>query len=1020
MKIELRSRSRFCPIIITILLVTTLFSIFSITADPPPDEFTLRWVCTTGLDGYIGPVSRDINGDGIHEIFIAGRVHGGTSGRIVSIDGGNGNILWEKNFSGSIDPHCPCAIADLDNDGTFEIVHVADDRTIARNCEDGSIFWNVAVPSGWHQFVIVDTDGTGYPYVYVTDHGVAGGSQKVSKLRGTDGEIIAQHPIRFSCYGGISAADLEGDGEVEIIVTDTSSSGDGLQCFDADLNLIWNHDHGCESSCAVIADLDGDGVLDVITLRQYDSGICIIDGSTGAPFPGKNEGGLGLGCHCQPAVYDIDKDGHLELITAYSSTCKVWDLVDWSLDFEVPSAHKCSEPPDFANVMGDEDLELIVPSPWSGQTLIYDSNYQLIHQFNAWGYCTVTQDVDDDGLNELIYLRNDTLRCYDTLANAPTPSVRTDTPFYSERRTAAGEYIPPVVGSAGGNSAPVFSAVTPSNGASNIPIGTSSLSITIEDPDGDLFDWTIETSPDIGTNQANGASNGSKSSSISGLSYSTTHHWFVNATDGSSWTNESYSFTTEGAPNNPPNTPSSPSPANHATGVDNDANLIWTGGDPDAGDTVTYDVYFGTSSTPPKVVSNASSTSYDPGTMSYDTKYYWKIVAWDNHDASAVGSIWDFTTEGAPNNPPNTPSEPTGPQYIGADLIAEYTTSATDPDGNHVYCWFDWGDNNVSGWIGPFESGGTCTASHSWSKPGNYSIKVKARDIYDAESGWSPSITVTIVEVGPKADAGGPYVGFEGKSIQFSGLVTGGEEPYSWSWDFGDEIGTSTQQNPTYIYDSPGDYIVSLTVTDSNGDPDTDYAEVYVAPEDTLIVDSGGPYSGFSDETIEFTSSVVGGTPPYYWHWKFGDGDTSDEQNPLHVYVSKGNYTVTLTVTDNEGLTGNDTTIATISEEDTAKPTVEIINPEDNFIYLLNSKLVPSFRTWIIGRITIDVEASDTESGIDYVEFYVDGKLKSTDITPPYSWEWSETTFFQHVIKVIAYDNVGNWESKELIIWKLF
>jgi PKD repeat protein len=533
----------------------------------------------------------------------------------------------------------------------------------------------------------------------------------------------------------------------------------------------------------------------------------------------------------------------------------------------------------------------------------------------------VTQDVDDDGLNELIYLRNDTLRCYDTLANAPTPSVRTDTPFYSERRTAAGEYIPPVDGSAGGNSAPVFSAVTPSNGASNIPIGTSSLSITIEDPDGDLFDWTIETSPDIGTSQANGASNGSKSCSISGLSYSTTYHWFVNATDGSgNWTNKSY---------------------------------------------------------------------------------------------------W-FATEQESNNPPNTPSKPTGPQYVGVDLIAEYITSATDPDGNHVYCWFDWGDNNVSGWIGPFESGGICTASHSWSKTGNYSIKVKARDIYDAESGWSPSITVTIVEIGPKADAGGPYVGFEGKSIQFSGLVIGGEEPYSWSWDFGDEIGTSTQQNPTYIYDSPGDYIVSLTVTDSNDDPDTDHAEVYVAPEGTLIVDSGGPYSGFSDETIEFTGSVVGGIPPYYWHWKFGDGDTSDEQNPLHVYVSNGNYTVTLTVTDNEGLTGNDTTIATISEEDITNPTVEIINPEDNFIYLLNSKLVPSFRTWIIGRITIDVEASDTESGIDYVEFYIDGKLKSTDITPPYSWEWSEITFFQHTIKVIAYDNVGNWESKELIIWKLF
>ena len=205
--------------------------------------------------------------------------------------------------------------------------------------------------------------------MYVTYHGSSGGSQKVSKLRGTNGEIVAQHPVVYPCYGGISAADLEGDGEIEIFVTDTSYGGDGLQCFDEDLNLIWNHDHSCESSCAVIADVDGDGVLDVISLRQgSNGGICVVDGSTGTPFPGKNQNYLGLGCHVQPAVYDIDKDGHLELVTAYGSTCKVWDLVDWSLDFEAPSTHKCSEPPDFANVVGDEDLELIIPSGWAGQT----------------------------------------------------------------------------------------------------------------------------------------------------------------------------------------------------------------------------------------------------------------------------------------------------------------------------------------------------------------------------------------------------------------------------------------------------------------------------------------------------------------------------------------------------------------------------------------------------------------------------------------------------------------------------
>jgi len=101
-----------------------------------------------------------------------------------------------------------------------------------------------------------------------------------------------------------------------------------------------------------------------------------------------------------------------------------------------------------------------------------------------------------------------------------------------------------------------------------------------------------------------------------------------------------------GLQNTPPNIPSSPSPANHATDGSINADLSWTGGDPDAGDIVTYDVYFGTSPTEPMamVSHNQTGTSYAPGTLAYNTTYYWKIVATDNHGASTTGPLWDFTT----------------------------------------------------------------------------------------------------------------------------------------------------------------------------------------------------------------------------------------------------------------------------------------------------------------------------------------------------------------------------------------
>jgi hypothetical protein len=137
-------------------------------------------------------------------------------------------------------------------------------------------------------------------------------------------------------------------------------------------------------------------------------------------------------------------------------------------------------------------------------------------------------------------------------------------------------------------------------------------------------------------------------------------------------------------PNNPPYTPYNPSPSNHATGVSIYADLSWSGGDPDAGDTVTYDVYFGVNPSPPLVSAGQSATSYDPGTLGYGTTYYWKIVAKDNHGAITSGPVWDFTTQTAPpppNQPPYTPYNPSPLNHATAvSIYADLSWSGGDPD----------------------------------------------------------------------------------------------------------------------------------------------------------------------------------------------------------------------------------------------------------------------------------------------------------------------------------------------------
>jgi len=97
------------------------------------------------------------------------------------------------------------------------------------------------------------------------------------------------------------------------------------------------------------------------------------------------------------------------------------------------------------------------------------------------------------------------------------------------------------------NNPPVISCETPVNNESNVSIYLDSLSVTIEDPEGDSFDWSIETSPDIGNSNVVNDFNGTKVCNVSGLKYNTTYTWFINATDtGSGFTTRSvFTFTTK-------------------------------------------------------------------------------------------------------------------------------------------------------------------------------------------------------------------------------------------------------------------------------------------------------------------------------------------------------------------------------------------------------------------------------------------------------------------------------------------
>jgi len=147
----------------------------------------------------------------------------------------------------------------------------------------------------------------------------------------------------------------------------------------------------------------------------------------------------------------------------------------------------------------------------------------------------------------------------------------------------------------------------------------------------------------------------------------------------------------------------------------------------------------------------------------------------------------------------------------------KYTAVNTDPDGDRISYLFDWGDGSDSGWRGSYTSGTTAFATHLWSSPGTYYVKVKAKDEQGAKSAWSASMEVKVnsrptadFSYSPSSPATEGYIYFTDQSTDTDGHIT------SRNWDFGDGSYDSGI-NPTHRYDSAGTYTVTLTVEDDMG-----------------------------------------------------------------------------------------------------------------------------------------------------------------------------------------------------------
>jgi len=97
--------------------------------------------------------------------------------------------------------------------------------------------------------------------------------------------------------------------------------------------------------------------------------------------------------------------------------------------------------------------------------------------------------------------------------------------------------------------------------------------------------------------------------------------------------------------------------------------------------------------------------------------------------------------------PPEKPVRPYGPTNGIVGVEYTFSTVTIDPEGEQVYYLWDWGDGTCGEWFGPYDSGTTVYANHTWVKGGTYDITVKAKDIKDMESNWSYPLAIRIIDV---------------------------------------------------------------------------------------------------------------------------------------------------------------------------------------------------------------------------------------------------------------------------------
>ncbi|MEL6976370.1 MAG: PKD domain-containing protein, partial [Bacteroidota bacterium] len=215
-------------------------------------------------------------------------------------------------------------------------------------------------------------------------------------------------------------------------------------------------------------------------------------------------------------------------------------------------------------------------------------------------------------------------------------------------------------------------------------------------------------------------------------------------------------------------------------------------------------------------------------------------------------------------------------------------------------------------------------------------------------------------------------------------------EIVSYSWDFGDGT-TSNAINPSHTYASVGVFIASLTVSDGEGLNDVETIEITVTslsnqPPSAVINtdvtqgDSPLQVSFTGDASTDSDGSIVS------YAWDFGDGNSSTEANPTHIYQQTGIFTAMLTVTDNDGATDSETVEITVN-----------VPPNESPFAVIQAQPIRG-----VAPLTVSFDGSNSsdDNGISTYAWSFGDADSSTANTPQTSFEYAEVGSYTITLEV--------------------